>query len=153
MTTTQIKQIGVSLVLVADSARARLFDAATPTAPLHEVEFLSNPEARLHEGDLVADGAGTRNGESMSAGHSALGGGSMKDHRIEEFAGTVCERLSRVARATDARRIYIVAEPSFLGLLRLRMDRNLRKQVAHEIPKSLASRGPAEIRAVLPQRL
>jgi len=144
---------GASVVLVADSARARLFDAHAPTAPLHEVEDLANPVARLHEGDLVADGAGVRNGESMSAGHSAYGGGSMKDHRIEEFAATVCKHLAAVARKSEARRIYIVAEPSFLGLLRQRMQRTLKRQVVDEIPKTLTGKAPAEIRAALPARL
>jgi protein required for attachment to host cells len=144
---------GHSVVLVADSARARLFDVPAPTAPLQEVEGLANPTARLHEGDLVADSAGMRYGESLSAGHSAYGGAGMKDHRIEEFAASVCERLAAVVRAADAHRVYIVAEPSFLGLLRQRMERNLKKQVVDEIPKSLTGRAPAEIRAALPARL
>ncbi|MGB5614970.1 MAG: host attachment protein, partial [Sedimenticolaceae bacterium] len=38
-------------VLVADASRARVFTADKPAGPLNEVEALSNPEARLHEGD------------------------------------------------------------------------------------------------------
>jgi protein required for attachment to host cells len=148
-----MKGPGASVVLVADSARARLFDASNPTAPLHEVEDLTNPTARMHEGDLVADGAGRMNNQTMNAGHSAYGGGSMKRHRAEEFAASVCQRLAAVVRATDAQRVYIVAEPTFLGLLRQRMEHTLKKQVVDEIAKSLTGRAPAEIRAALPARL
>ena len=142
-----------SVVLVADSARARLFDASTPTAPLHELEHLDNPVARQHEGDLVADGAGVRNGASMNAGFDAYGGSGMRDHRVEEFAKSVCERLADAVRRTDAERVYIVAEPQFLGLLRARMDAPLRKRVAGEIAKSIAGKAPDEIRRALPSRL
>ncbi|HZP12169.1 MAG TPA: host attachment protein [Nevskiaceae bacterium] len=149
-----------SVVLVADSARARLFDAPTPTAALHEIEDLSNPVARLHEGDLVADRAGVKHGRSaqvhggsMTAGADAYGGGGMRDHRVEEFAKSVCERLADTVRRTDAERVYIVAEPQFLGLLRARMDAPLRRRVAGEIAKSIAGKPPDEIRRALPPRL
>jgi protein required for attachment to host cells len=147
------KRPGPAVILVADAARARLFDAPKPTSPLHEVEDLANPLARLHEGDLAADRPGVLKNQALEPRHSAFGGGGMKDHRTEEFAASVCERLSAVVRAEDAHRVYIVAEPSFLGLLRQRMEPALRKQVVDEIPKSITNRAPAEIRAVLPARL
>jgi protein required for attachment to host cells len=147
------------VVLVADSARARLFDAATPTAPLHELEGLANPVARAHEGDLVADSAGMRRGgvngrgDSMSSGADNYGGGGMRDHRVEEFAAEVCDHLAKAVDRAAADRVYIIAEPRFLGLLRMRMRDTLRKRVAGEIAKSLAGKAPAEIRAALPARL
>jgi protein required for attachment to host cells len=150
---------GESVVLVADSARARLFDAATPTAPLKELEDFANPVAMEHEGDLVADRAGVRRGgsntrgQSMSSGSDEFGGSGMRDHRVEEFAKSVCEHLADAVQRTDAERVYIVAEPQFLGLLRSRMDQPLRKRVAGEIAKSIAGKAPHEIRAALPDRL
>ena len=46
------------LVLVADQAHARFFKSSNRAAPLEEFEDLANPEARLHEGDLVTDRPG-----------------------------------------------------------------------------------------------
>jgi len=142
-----------SVVLVADSARARLFDAPTPTAPLHELEDFANPVARLHEGDLVADRAGVRYNEAVSSGSDAYGGSGMRDHRVEEFAAAVCDHLADAVKRASAERVYIVAEPQFLGLLRARMDAPLRKRVAGEIAKSIAGKAPDEIRRALPSRL
>jgi len=142
-----------SVVLVADSARARLFDASTPTAPLHELEDLANPVARLHEGDLADEQDGVRYRGATTSAADAYGGSGMRDHRVEEFAAAVCDHLADAVRRTDAERVYIVAEPQFLGLLRARMDQPLRKRVAKEISKSIAGKAPHEIRAALPERL
>jgi len=144
---------GTSLVVAADSVRARLFAAATPTAPLQEIGDLSNPEGRLHEGDLVEDATGRRGTRPTQAKHSAFGGQSAKRHRAEEFAAKVCELAAGALRDNGAERLYIVAEPEFLGILRQRMDRSVQRCVAGEVAKSLATRTVDEIRAVLPSTL
>jgi protein required for attachment to host cells len=152
MSATELRS-GASLVIAADAARARILAAVTPDAPLRDYASLANPEARLHEGDLVADSSGRRNHRPTEGGHSAFGGGSMKQHRIEEFAASVCEGVEAALRDTQAERLYLVAEPAFLGLLRQRMDGQLQRRLAGTIPKSLASESPERIRAALPSRL
>lgn len=144
---------GASVVVVADSARARLFAANTPTSPLQELADLSNPEARLHEHDLVEDSAGRRGTRPTQAKRSAFGGETAKRHRAEEFAAKVCDRAGSALREQRAQRLYLVAEPEFLGLLRMRMDRSVQRCVAGELAKSLAGRAPEEIRAALPRAL
>lgn len=141
------------LVLAADSVRARLFSTDHEQGPLEEILALSNPEARLHEGDLVEDTAGRRGTRPTQAKHSAFGGESAKRHRAEEFAGRLCKHLARQLAGAGERRLYIVAEPEFLGLLRQRMDRSVERSIVAEIPRSLTTKPPEEIRAVLPQRL
>lgn len=141
---------GAALVLVADSARARLLKAPAPHAPLEEFADLANPEARSHEGDLVADSGGRR---PPQGGHSAFGGDSMKRHRAEDFAAAVCARAAAALREAGALRLYIVAEPGFLGLLRRRMDRRVERCVAAEFAQSLAGGTLDQIRGALPPRL
>jgi len=148
-----IPRQGASLVIAADAARARILAAVTPDSPLRDYASLANPEARLHEGDLVADDGGRRNHRPTEGGHSALGGGSMKQHRIEEFASSVCQGVEAALRETQAERLYVVAEPGFLGLLRRRMDGQLERRIAGTIPKSLAGETAERIRAALPSRL
>jgi protein required for attachment to host cells len=144
---------GPAVVVAADSARARVFRAGTPDAPLEEVDALLNPEARLHEGDLVEDSAGRRGTRPTQAKRSALGGETAKRHRAEEFAALVCDRVARQLRAARAGRLYLVAEPEFLGLLRRRFGRSVLRQVAGAVAKSVADQPPGRIRAVLPARL
>lgn len=144
---------GASVVVVADSVRARLFAASTPTSPLQEFDSLANPEARLHEHDLVEDSAGRRGTRPTQAKRSAFGGDSAKRHRAEEFAAKVCDRAGTLLRDQRAQRLYLVAEPEFLGLLRMRMDRSLQRCIAGEIAKSLAGKALDQIRAALPRAL
>jgi protein required for attachment to host cells len=144
---------GPAVVVAADSARARLFRAGNPDAPLEEVDALVNPQARLHEHDIVEDSAGRRGTRPTQAKRSALGGETAKRHRAEEFAAAVCAHATQQLRETRARRLYLVAEPEFLGLLRRTLDRSVLRRVAGAVPKSVASKPAGRIRATLPSRL
>lgn len=144
---------GPAVVVAADSARARVFRAGTPDAPLEEVDALVNPEARLHEHDIVEDSAGRRGTRPTQAKRSAFGGETAKRHRAEDFAAAVCATARARLRAAHADRLYLVAEPEFLGLLRKRMGRALQRQVAGAIAKSVTSKPAGRIRAALPVRL
>lgn len=144
---------GSALVIAADSVRARLFHAGTPDAPLREIDALLNPESRLHEHDLVDDAGGRRGARPTQAKRSAFGGDTAKRHRAEEFAASVCARAAADLRETRARRLYLVAEPEFLGLLRQRMPAALRRRVAGAVAKSITGKPAGRIRAALPERL
>jgi protein required for attachment to host cells len=144
---------GPAVVIAADPARARLFVAGAPDAPLEEFADLANPQARLHEGDLVEDSAGRRGTRPTQAKRSAFGGQSARRHRTEEFAKAVCARAARGLRESRAARLYLVAEPEFLGLLRRRLARPLRKRVAGTVAKSVTGKPAGRIRATLPSRL
>ena len=145
-----VQKTGPAVVVAADSARARVFRADSPTAPLREVAALVNPAARMHEHDLVEDSAGRRGTRPTQAKRSKFGGETAKRHRAEEFAAEVCATARRRVRGA---RLYLVAEPEFLGLLRKRMDRALARHVAGSIAKSVTAQPVGRIRAALPTRL
>jgi len=42
-------------ILVADSTRARIFTADTPSSPLEEIEDFSHTEGRLHDREITSD--------------------------------------------------------------------------------------------------
>ncbi len=142
-----------ALVVVADSVRAQMFESDGTPKSLHEVTTLLNPEGRMRERDIVSDTAGRRRNRPTHGTFSAFGGASAKDHRIEEFAGRVCKALSQVVAEHPYRRLYIVAEPQFLGLLRRRMDDQVQRQVAVEVPKAMTGQPLDDVRELLPQRL
>jgi protein required for attachment to host cells len=139
-------------VLVADNSRARFFAAEKAASPLTEVRDLTYPEARLHEGDLVSD----KSGRDRNPGTGAHGFGTESAHKhdgAERFALDVCNALES-ARASGAfSKLYVVAAPAFLGLLRKHQSSALRQLVAGEVDKNLSTKDGTTIRKLLPDYL
>lgn len=140
------------MVVVADASRARVFTADKPAGPLNEIETLSNPEARLHEGDLVSDRGGR---ESRGGGSShGYGTGSVaKEEAANRFAAEVCRHLERSRTGNELAKLYVMAAPAFLGLLRKHQSQALRGLITGEISKDLSRERPERIRAQLPEFL
>lgn len=141
-----------ALIVVADSVRAQVFVADGAHEPLREAGSLLNPQSRLHERDLVTDGHGRRN-HRPTQGASAGDGRSAREHYADMFAGRLCRHMERELDRHPGRRLYVVAEPQFLGLLRRRMEQRIGRQVVAEVPKAVTGRRPQDIRDLLPARL
>ncbi|HWP94866.1 MAG TPA: host attachment protein [Gammaproteobacteria bacterium] len=141
-------------VAVADTVRARLFVVDPNTHALEEKQVLVNPHARLPERELVSDTPG-RAGAGGNMGHRhALGDDYSQKQRVRgEFARSIGRELHSLRTQGKLERLYVVAEPGFLGMLRSHLDGALRKCVAGEIPHCAATRKAGEIRALLPRRL
>ncbi|MCB1785034.1 MAG: host attachment protein [Chromatiaceae bacterium] len=139
-------------VVVADASRARIFTASKPADGLTEVETLSNPEGRLHEGDLVSDRGGRISaGEGARHGYGA--GSSAKDETINRFAATVCKHLERGRNSRAFGKLYVVAAPQFLGMMRKHQSDPLRGLISDEIATELTTQSAERIRAQLPEFL
>jgi len=140
-------------VIVADSTRARIFNAESSSADLSETEGLLHPESRLHDRDITADLPGRSFDSKGSGRHAMEPPTDPKQELAIEFARTIARHLeaSRVKR--DYEQLVIVAAPSFLGLLRDQLNSACRKLVAFELNKNLVQQTPEEIRAHLPKLL
>ena len=139
-------------VLVADNCRARIFSVDKPSSPLTEIRDLTNPEARLHEGDLVTDKSGRD--RSAGTGGSSLGNGSShKQESIERFAMSVCEELEAARVSDDVHKLYVIAAPAFLGLLRKHQSSHIKQLIVSEMDKNLATQDSSAIRKQLPDYL
>jgi protein required for attachment to host cells len=139
-------------VLVADTSRARFFAAEKAAGPLREVRDLLYPEARLREGDLVTD----RPGSDRNPGAGTHGFGTDASHKedgADRFALEVCGQLESARAGGAFRRLYVVAAPHFLGLLRKHQSSSLRQMVAGEVDKNLTTQDSAVIRKHLPDYL
>lgn len=140
-------------IVVADHSCARLFQALVPTAPLQEIEDLVNPVAHLREADLVSDRPGHvvkgRGGPSRTVGQHE----THKDRAADQFANTVCSRLLQARLDGSMGKLYVIAEPGFLGLMRKHMDTATKALIADEINKDVTKYSAAELRALLPQAL
>lgn len=138
-------------VLVADNSRARFFAAEKAASSLQEVRDLLYPEARLHEGDLVTDKPG-RDRNPVTGAHG-FGDDSHKHDGADRFALEVCNTLEAARNDGSFHKLYVVAAPQFLGLLRKHQSSSLKQMVAGEVDKNLSTRDVDAIRKHLPDFL
>ena len=139
-------------ILVADNSRARIFAAEKAAGSLNEISTLAFPEGRLHEGDLTTDKAGR--GQAPGAGaHGVNGEEGHKQENAERFAGLICDDLEAARNQGRFSKLYIIASPALLGLLRKQFSAPLRQLVAGELDKNLTTQTPEAIRRHLPDFL
>ncbi len=139
-------------VVVADNSRARIFSADTPASQLIETKTLTHPEARLHQGDLVSDRPG-RDRNSGIGSHNMGHETDAKDESAIRFATEVCHHLEQARINSKFDKLYIVAAPSFLGLIRKHQTPALKKIVAGEVSKNMAMKRAVDIKRSLPEYL
>ncbi len=141
-------------ILVADSARARLYLRDRRWDQLDQLEELEHPEGRAHEGDLVTD-QGTaviqRGGQGQR--RSSQPEVSATEHEAQVFAHQLAGHLrkGRVEHEMDS--LVVVAPPHFLGLLRAALDDQTRKCVLHEIDKDLTQYDAEKVGELLQKHL
>jgi protein required for attachment to host cells len=139
-------------ILVADNSRARIFTAEKAAGPITEISTLTFPEGRLHEGDLTTDKPGR--GQAPGAGaHGVNGGDGAKQENAERFASLLCEDLEAARNQGRFSKLYVVAAPALLGLLRKHLSSPLRQMVVGELDKNLTTQAPDIIRKHLPDFL
>lgn len=138
-------------VVVADHAHARFFFVDGPEV-LTEMEDLVNPDARLHEGELVSDRPGRLNSRRRG-GNSARGAESHRQFRADAFARQVGARIDALRRGGELTHLHLVAEPDFLGMLRKHLGTDTTRCVLSETARSVARQRPKQLRALLPAHL
>ena len=140
-------------VVVADSSKARFLIAESIDSPLLDQRDFVHPESRLREQDLVTDGAGSG---SDSGGHGKHSMGHEKtalQKQAADFAQELGREIEKLRAAGGLYRIYLVAPPKFLGLLRTQITKSCAALVADEITKDLVKHSIDDIRSHLPRRL
>lgn len=140
-------------VLAADNTRARVFATDKRNGELAELFDLVNPEARLHERELTSDLSGRTGNTATGKTHSYGPDEKHKPRALEDFARDVARRLEEARAKKEFGRLYIVADPSFLGLLRRALDDDTRKLVAGEVDKNLTRGSVKQVRGALPDFL
>jgi len=136
-------------VLIADSSRARLFSVDRALAPLQEIQAFINPEGRAKPRDLVSDRPGRSAGNGPNLDYEV----TPKRQQAILFAKEISEHLKSGRIGGLFRKLYIVAAPAFLGLLRDKLDAKTAERVVETVSKDLTQLEPARIRRHLPERL
>ena len=136
-----------SWIVVADSARVRIFEADSRTRKCTEFAGLVHPESRLHGRDLTSSPDG-RTFDSVGGGrHGMSQHQSPHEHEAEVFARRIAEWLSISHTAGEFEHLHLAAPPAFLGILRKCLDDHISKllekvvtkNLVHETPDSIAS--------------
>jgi len=136
-----------SWIIVADSARVRIFDADSLSGECTEIAALIHPESRAHEQDLVSDRSG-RAFDSVGRGrHGMTKHVSPHEHEAELFARRISDRLSNGINDGEFKHLQLAAPPAFLGLLRKSLDDNVRAVLEKVINKNLVHETPDKIAA------
>jgi protein required for attachment to host cells len=138
-------------VLVADRARARIFESEWPLGnQLKEIAALVHPEGQAREQDVLTDEPG-RFAELAAGPHS---GERRTDHRHKtaiEFANVVAERLEKGRVGNQFGHLVLVAPALYLGVLRGTLSSPLAKLVSHEVTKDYTHLPAREILPLLQQ--
>lgn len=140
-------------ILVANNTHARIFSAQTASSPLIEIESFVHTESRLHYREMTSDLPGKIRSEGGNGGHAFEQKTDPKDHEASNFAHFLAYFLENARVQNKFEQLLIMAEPSFLGLLRLQLPEPLKKLVAFELVKNITEHSAADIRAHLPKYL
>ena len=136
-------------ILVADSSRAKLYNTDKALAPLQEIASFSHPESRAKTQDLISDRQGRSSNNTRSMDYDV----EPKRQEAIYFAKQLCERLKNGRIRGLFEKLYIAAAPTFLGLLREKMDTHTAQLVAGEVNKDLTQLDAEQVRRHLPERL
>ncbi len=138
-------------VLVADSARARLYTMPDRRGALREREDFVHPESRLHDQELTSDLPG-RTFDSAGQGRHAMSDAmSPKKHEAVTFAKALARHLESERVNGHLDELIVIAPPAFLGLLRDELSESCEKLVVETISKNLVKETTESIRDHLNQ--
>jgi len=142
-----------TMVVVADSTRARIFTAENLRSPLDEIEVMAHTEGRLHDRDITSDLPGKSSGSDSSGGHAYGSKVDAKQHELIVFSKQVATYLDDARKANKLSRLLIVAAPSFLGELRSHLSSETNNKIVFELNKNLTKQSADEISKHLPTSL
>jgi len=138
--------------VVADAAKARIFQHNGPKDPAEEVHTLVNPAARVHESALTSDAPGAQaNGGSGTHGMEEKI--SPREAEDQRFAREVIVQVRHALNENRIKQFYMAAPPHFLGLLRSAMDDRVSKALAGDLDKNLSKVTAEEARIAFKPKL
>lgn len=136
-------------VLVANSTFAKILKVVD-NKKLEEVEAFAHPESRKHDEDLVSAKPG-RTFDSVGPGrHAYESKTSPKLNEFNSFAHQLSHHLEEALKAGKLGKLYVGANPTFLGILRETFSPQLNALIAGEVGKDLTHRSLDEVRDHLP---
>lgn len=152
-------------ILVADSSRARVFNANRKfSAPgefefneFDEIEDLVNDRGRARNQDINTDRPGRMAdpGAGLGGGQrSAVGGKEEpKETEAKAFAGRVAGHLEDGVNDGSYDELVVIAAPKFLGMLRDAISSQVQDKVIEELGKDFTKMSAHDLQGRLPDLL
>lgn len=149
-------------IVVADSARARLFTVMSDENPRRKLRLveqlvLVNPESQACGKNSIGRVKTDRN-TNRQAGPGHPIGAQRERHQLEHerrFGGEIVERAAALVANWSEGRMLLIAEPRLLGLMREPLRRALKRTIKlEELAKDYSGLSTAELeRQFVSQRL
>ena len=122
-------------IVTGDAARARILQV-TGRNQVEEIETLVNPKARMNDRELTTDAHPRFRGTDGPANDRQETGAA--DHEAELFAKEIDRYLDRARMRKRYDRLFLLAPPRFLGMIRKALGKEVQKLVQDEIDKDLS---------------
>jgi protein required for attachment to host cells len=136
-------------ILVANAARARLFEAGERDGQLVELAGFASPDSRLHGSDFTSEPAGRVQESASSARHGIEPPQDPHEKASLQFAHGLAQILERGRLEHEYEQLVLVAAPRFLGQLRGSLDAQVARLVTRSVDKDVSRAGVEEIEAML----
>lgn len=124
--------------VVADAAKARIFQQSTPRDTAEEIHTLVHPAARVSGASLTSDAPGAQANTGSSGTHGMQEKVTPRLAEDQRFAREVIDQVRHALNDNSIRQFYMAAPPHFLGLLRGAMDDRVSKALAGDLAKNLS---------------
>ncbi len=141
-------QNNTTWVVVANSAEAKIY-RLVKFPKIEEIASLEHPESRLLNQDLVSTAPGRNFQSGGVTRHSYQAKTSPKEVEIEIFAKYLANHLCSACQKGEFKRLYMLASPEFLGLLRPHFDQKLQQTLIAEVAKDVTEYTKAHIEQYL----
>lgn len=125
-------------VLVADSCQAKIYRVVS-FPKIEEISFLQHPDSRLHNQDLISSKPGRAFQSVGTTRHAYEPETTPKKIEAMKFATDIANVLTQAANQNEFERLYVIAAPAFLGLLRQHISPGVQKKIYAEIPKEMTA--------------
>ncbi len=124
-------------IVVAESARARIFTMSEIGGKLQEATDLSHPESRLHDTELSSDLPGRTFDSQGESRHGMEPATDPKEREAQAFAAEIARHIERGRHEGNFDALVLIAPPKFLGRLRAELTKPARDALAGELDKNL----------------
>jgi len=141
------------LVVVADEASAVFYTRRKVYSPLHKWRTLTNDEARMKTGELIADRGG-RSFDSHGQGRHTMTSekAGPKQHIATVFAKQIAESVAADMQSGDCLGFALIAAPRFLGELRAEISTLVKAEPYATVDKAVVASDEAVIEKLLERR-
>ncbi|MFG1492755.1 host attachment protein [Halobacteriovorax sp. ZH4_bin.1] len=137
-----------SWVVVASKSNARIYERKKRNT-LKLIKSLENPKVKLKEGEVDSDRHGSMANSNGHGYQSFTPKKTNKKHREELFAKEINQFLNHNHNKNNFDDLVIVAENSFLGVIRNNLNSNLNKHVSNYLNKDLGNLPDSEIEKIM----